>query len=118
MKGGRSGPASRERVTDWPTYLLTEIPADLRAAISADSANRELAVADVVREILCKRFRLHCPPDPSTYVPGRDTGAKTLLLRLPPKLTRWLSREANARRKAKRALILEILEAHYRKGES
>lgn len=118
MKGGRSGRASRERVTDWPAYLLTEIPAELRAAISADSARRELAVADVVREILCRRFRLHCPPDPSTYTPGRDKGARTLLLRMPPKLTNWLGRDSRAKRQSIRTTILEILEAHYKKGES
>jgi hypothetical protein len=106
------------RITDWPQYLLVNVPEDIRQAISAERERDRLAVSDIVRSALCDRYRLHCPPEPYRYELGRDMGARNMLLRLPPKLWKALDREAKQPGKTKRSIILETLEAHYEKGES
>jgi hypothetical protein len=106
------------RITDWPQYLLVNVPEDLRQAISTESRSELIAVSDVVRTILCARYRLHCPPESYRYELGKDMGSRNMLLRLPPKLFRALDREAKKPGKTKRSIILEALEAHYEKGES
>ena len=120
----RNGPtrrrraASSDRIVDWPQYLLANVPPDIRAAISAESADRLIAVSDVVREILCKRFRMHCAPVPYRFELGRDTGALNFLIRMPPKLHRAISRESDRTGNTMRKIILDILEAHYTKGDA
>jgi predicted HicB family RNase H-like nuclease len=74
-------------------------------------------VSDVVRGLLCARYRLKCPQESYRYEPDRDTGARTFLLRLQPRLARALELECSRTGLSRRQIILETIEAHYKEGE-
>ena len=74
-------------------------------------------MSDVVRSLLCERYGLECPPESYRYEPDRDTGARTILLRLQPQLNARLEVEVARTGRSRRRIILETIEAHYKKGE-
>lgn len=107
-------------VRSWPAYLLTGLPPELRQAISEEAQASNLSVAETVRQILCARYRLECEPvrqyGDVGYVPERDQGNPTILLRVQPALfgrIRAHSARFKRQKKSMRALILEALEDHY-----
>lgn len=100
-------------VTQWPTYLLTNIPDGHRQALSGEAQAGDRSVADVVRSILCRQMRLNCPDESHHYTPDQDTGATTILLRMQPKLARALEREVARSGSPKRRIILKAIERHY-----
>lgn len=109
----------RKIVSTWPSYLLKRIPPELRRSISDDARALDVSVQDVIRGILCKRFSLRCPPESNRYDAERDSGTSTqLLLRLQPKLRRSIVRATDEAGQSMRELILETLEAHYKKGDA
>ena len=110
----------RVTVRSWPTYLLTDLPPELRQAITEEAAAGNLSVAETVRQILCARYRLECEPvrqyGDVGYVAERDQGNRTILLRVSPALfsrIRAHSARFTRRKKSMRALIVEALEDHY-----
>lgn len=109
--------AKRRRVNDWPTYLLKNVPESERRLLSASASAQNISVSDVVRGLLCAHYRLDCPRESYRYEPDRDTGARTFLLRLQPRLARALELDSSRTGHARRRIILEILEAHYKEGE-
>lgn len=98
-------------------YLLTDISKSDRAALSDEAGSRNVSVADVVRAILCNRYRLRCPQESTHYNAERDTGSTTLLLRLHPNLDAKLKRERARTGRSQRRLILEAIQTHYKEGE-
>ena len=106
------------RVASWPTYLLTGVPADHRLLISEEAEGRNTSVSDVIRSLLCDSFRLDCPPESYRYDASRDKGARTILLRLQPKLVKALDREQRRSGMNKRQIILGTIESHYTKEEA
>lgn len=120
--GTRAGNGPRRsrvgrRVARWPTYLLKNINESERRSLSSEAAAQNVSVSDVVRGLLCARYELVCPPESYRYEPDRDTGARTILLRLQPKLARALEREQRRTGHSRRRIILETIEAHYKEGE-
>lgn len=109
---------NRHRVRTWPSYLLTKIPAELVERLHADAAAADVSVTDVVRRLLCGRYRLECRDESYHYSPRGGTAAGNLLLRLQPKLTRALLREVRRSGRTRRDLILETIEDHYNGRES
>lgn len=107
----------RRRVADWPTYLLKNIPESERRSLSASAAAQNVSVSDIVRGLLCARYRMSCPAESYGYDADKDTGAATILLRLQPKLSAALEREQARTGHAKRRIILETVTSHYEKGE-
>lgn len=105
----------RKLVSDWPKYLLKNIPEPERRCLSGTAAAQNISVSDVVRSVLCERYRLVCPPESYSYASARDTCATTLLLRLQPRLAQRIEREAARTGKTKRRIILETITSHYRK---
>ncbi len=108
---------ARRRVGDWPAYLLNGIPDAERQRLSEAAAAQNTSVSDVVRAILCKRYRLICAQQSTYYDAAKDSGSPTLLLRLQPSLHRALKREAERKRRSRRRIILETITSHYKEGE-
>lgn len=106
----------RKIVSTWPAYLLKRVPADLRAALILEAEARDRSVQDVIRQHLCRRFRLSCPSE-SYHHDGRHTRSENILLRMQPKLHRALHETAERTGKPMRTIILETLERTYRKDE-
>lgn len=103
----------RRTVASWKPYLLKEIPDSERRSLSASAAAQNLSVTDIVRRILCARYRLDCPPESYGYDAERDKQATTVLLRLQPKLTGALERESKRTGKTRRSIILLAIQTHY-----
>jgi hypothetical protein len=115
--GQHRGRAGRKRlVAAWPSYLLVNVPELERRSLSGEAAAREMSVGDVVRDILCAKYDLSCPPKSKSHRKWQDKGSPNLLVRMPPKLA--LSLEADARNsgQSKRQIILDAIGAHYTKG--
>ena len=85
-------------VTEWPAYLLRQIPADTRALLSEQAAADDVSLSDVVRLALCARYRLECDPQSFGYQPALDTGNDVILIRMQPAVWRALKKEAGASR--------------------
>lgn len=98
-------------------YLLTGLPESERQYLSDSAAARNISVADVVRSILCGRYRLVCPQRSTHYNAERDTGSATLLLRLHPNLDAALKRERARTGRSQRRIIIETIQSHYKEGE-
>jgi hypothetical protein len=98
-------------------YLLKDIPDFERKSLSWEASGRNISVADVVRAILCQKYRLRCPQLSTHYNAERDTGSTTLLLRLHPNLDAKLKRERARTGRSQRRLIIEAIQAHYKEGE-
>jgi hypothetical protein len=103
----------RRKVKKWPSFLLRDIPTEHRQLLTADAAADNISISDIIRRILCARYRLHCPPESYRYDSAKDIGAETVLLRLQPALWHALEREHERTGRAKRRIILLALEAHY-----
>jgi predicted HicB family RNase H-like nuclease len=99
-------------VTDWPTYLLKGVPADVRAALSAEAERQDISVADIVRQALCAFYRLDCEPASTLYQPNRDMGSGVLVLRLQPELYRLIKKDTRNRYGAVKTLIMQALTTH------
>ena len=97
-------------VKNWPSYLLRGVPPRSRALLSARAEDEDMSVADVIRGILCRHYRLDCPTVSSRYEPARDHGGGTLTLRLQPELWMLLKKDTRGRYGEMRRLILTILE--------
>jgi hypothetical protein len=109
---GRRG--RKHLVETWPSYLLTLLPSE-RQSLSASAAAQNVSIADVARGILCAAYGLHCPPKSNGYHAGKDTGRLNILLRMPPKLWRCIEDEQTRLNETKRAIILDKIEAYYRR---
>lgn len=94
----------------WILFLLREIPEELLVLIRDDALEGERSLSDLMRSILCSHYELDCPPSGSASKYG---GSNTLLLRLQPELFDTIKADAAALGTPMRALILDILEAHY-----
>lgn len=120
--GTRGGSGQRRAraglVADWPQYLITNVPAELRGLLSEEASELTVSVSDVVRTILCRRYRMKCPPESYRYDAGRDTGAANMLLRMQPKLAVVLERQSKRTGVTKRQIILDAIEAHYTEGSA
>lgn len=97
-------------VTDWPAYLLNDVPPHQRALLSAMAEHEDVSVSDVVRGILCAHYGLECEPVSFKYDGDRDRQGERLLLRLQPELWRKLKKDTKGRYGAFRALIQQILD--------
>ena len=95
----------------WVTFLLRSIPEDLLEDLRTDAEEQQRSFNDLVREILCARMELDCPPSQaeSRMRLGRDTQ----LLLLQPELFYALKEEAALRRTHMRSFILGTLADHY-----
>ena len=98
-------------------YLLKDIPESERRLLSATAAAPNISVADLVRSILCARYRLDSAQQSTNYNTEKDTGSTTLLLRLHPNLDAKLKRERARTGRSQRRIIIETITAHYKKGE-
>ncbi len=85
-------------VAKWPSYLLRQIPADTRAAMSARAETDDVSLADVVRLALCARYVTDCDPASFGYQPNLDTAGDVLLVRIQPAVWKSLKREAGMSR--------------------
>ena len=101
-------------VSTWPTYLLKRIPENARSQLSSEAQQRNVSIQDVIRSILCNRYRLVCPQTSFRYEPARDGGVSaTIHLRLQRKLKRALDREAEQSGRSLRDIILTAIDSHY-----
>ena len=107
----------RRPVSRYPSYLLKAIPPDDRKRLSEDAAAQNISVTDIIRRLLCDRYKLHCPPESYGYQPGRDGGGSNILLRLQPNLALRLDKEAAQTGSSKRGIILEAIASHYQEGQ-
>jgi len=98
-----------KRVARFPSYLLKDIPPDQRLRLSEQAAAQNISVSDIIRRLLCARYKLDCPPESYRYDPNRDGGNPTILLRLQPKLKAKLELEAGRTRRSKRDIMLEAI---------
>ncbi len=99
-------------VARWPTYLLRNVPKNLRSAVVAEAVVNDESVADVIRSILCHRYKYHCPPASDHYNNNGGT-SPTILLRLQPRLHKRLRIEAKDTHTTVRAIIIRELEREY-----
>ncbi len=99
-------------VARWPTFLLRNVPENLRSSLAADAVYWDISIADVIRSLLCERYKYHCPPA-SDHYNGAGGSSPTILLRLQPRLHRRLLIEAKDTKTSVRAIILRALEREY-----
>ncbi len=99
-------------VARWPTYLLRNVPENLRSAVVLEAAEDDVSVADVIRAVLCERYKHHCPPA-SDHYNGAGGSSPTILLRLQPRLHKRLLIEAKDTHTSVRAIIIRELEREY-----
>ena len=115
--GQHRGRAGRRRlVAAWPSYLLVNVPELERSSLSEEAAAREMSVGDVVRDILCEKYDLSCPPKSTEHRKWQDKGASNLLVRMPPKLALALEADRVNSGQSKRQIILDAIAARYVKG--
>jgi hypothetical protein len=105
-------------VREWPTYLLRDIPEDIRARIEKDaSSGYGTSMIEVVREILCSHYELDCEAvETSGPPPPPIKGTDTMLLRVQPALFSAIKKDAEQLSSpygATRKIVLQILTAHY-----
>lgn len=101
-------------VATWPSYLLSRIPLDVRERLSREAETEDCSVVDVVRGILCGHYGVDCePPEPRSYMAGRDKGSSSMLLRLQPEIFRRLSEQSMKEERPVREIVIEVLERHY-----
>ncbi len=98
--------------TKWQSYLLRNVPEALRSGLAQDAAEWDQSIADVVRAILCERYKYHCPPA-SDHYNGAGGTSSTILLRLQPRLHKRLRIEAKDTKQSVRAIIIRALEREY-----
>ncbi len=99
-------------VARWPTYLLRNVPENLRSAIAVEAEECDESIADVIRYVLCGRYKLHCPPA-SFHYNHNGGSSETILLRLQPHLLRRLRIEAKDTHTTMRAVILKELDREF-----
>lgn len=97
-------------VTDWPSYLLRQIPPHTREAMTARAAADDISLADVVRQALCHHYNLDCDPASFGYQPDNDTGNDFLLVRVQPEVFKKMKRETRGRYGATKTLVLQSLD--------
>ena len=98
-------------LNDWPTYLLKQIPPEVRKGIEAEAGAGSMI--EVVRSILCDHFGLDCEPVLMRNRFLTINGTETMVLRLQPELFKEIRKEAWRRKVPTRTVIIEALEAHY-----
>lgn len=96
-------------VSDWPAYLLRNIPHDLRETLSEQAEADDVSLADVIRQALCQRYDMECEPASYGYQPTLDSGADIILIRLQPEVFKLIRKETRGRYGETRRLILETL---------
>ena len=101
-------------LSDWPTYLLKNIPREVREGIELEAGSG--AMAEVVRGILCAHYSLDCDPVLTRNKFLKVNGTETMILRLQPALFKEIRKEARRRKIPTRSVIIEALESHYQGG--
>jgi len=108
-------------VRSWPTYLLRDIPDEIRAAIEADAETEERSMAEIIREILCGHYELNCDPVEAFGPAPKLPGTNTMVLRVQPEVFSAVKADAarmESQYGAMRKVIFSILKAHYNGGHS
>ena len=98
-------------VRDWPTYLLKNIPRDIRAGIEEEAG--EGSMAEVIRSILCEHYGLDCEPVIARNKFPKINGTEMMVLRLQPELWSAIKQDASARNIPHRSVIIEALQERY-----
>ena len=96
---------------DWPTYLLKNIPPEIRSQIEHEAGLG--AMSEVIRRILCAHYSLDCDPVQTRNRFARINGTDTMILRLQPELFQEIRRDAGKRGESTRTVIIQALERHY-----
>jgi EAL domain-containing protein (putative c-di-GMP-specific phosphodiesterase class I) len=96
---------------DWPTYLLRNIPPEVRKAIERDES--EGSMQEVMRQILCSHYSLDCENVLTRNKFLKVNGTPTMVLRLQPELFQAIRLDAQRRKVPARTVIIEALERHY-----
>src|SRR5512145_2816786 len=99
--------------SEWHRYLLKGVRPELRDSLSATARDRDLSVADVMRELLCQHYQLDCPPISRAYPGTLKPGTSTMILRLQPELWRAIQNHQKISERPYRELIIEALEKRY-----
>lgn len=97
-------------VTDWPSYLIRQIPPHTREAMTDRALRDDISLADVVRQALCHHYRLDCDPASFGYQPDTDTGNTFLLVRLQPDVFKRMKKETRGKYGATKTLIFQALD--------
>ena len=98
-----------------PTYLLKNIPENIRQKISEEAHAQSLSLSDVVRQALCASYPMECEHTGYYYdwKTRTDSLNSTLLIRFQPRLFRALAKEAQREERSIREVILSRLAGHY-----
>jgi hypothetical protein len=99
------------------SYLLTDIPPDLRSALSAVAAEKNRSIAEIVRFALAVHYEIGLRPRAQrSYMPGHDHGAGQLVIRGEAELFTAVRKEAQERDTTMRQVIIDILTDRYLVG--
>lgn len=99
-----------------PSYLLTDIPDDLRAALSIVAAESNMSIQGIVLRSLYDHFSLDLPPkEDRRYVAWTDHGADRMVIRATPELFNAIKEEAGDSM-TMRQVILNVLTDGYLVG--
>jgi hypothetical protein len=97
--------------TQWAELLVRGIDPKVLARVRRDAARRRLAVSDFIRMILCRHYRLDCPPSKRSARPSK--GSTTILLRLHPHLKEEIEQDSEMRKVSQSGCVRQILTARY-----
>lgn len=85
-----------------PSYLLTDIPDELRQAITEESLLSDRAIASLVRQALTEHFGIQAPRRYRTL-------GKRMVIRADPELFAAIKGEAESKDQTMKQVILDIL---------
>ena len=97
----------------WPTYLLWNVPENIRQAIADEANERELSLADTVRSIFCARYDLECERGPTPREPAVPSRNAHWTFRAQPEVLQAIRAEALEREISVRQVMLLTLAEHY-----
>lgn len=92
-------------------YLITNVPEELRAALSGAARARNCSLADYMRSVLGARYGLSERRTGRRYQERLDHGARQIQLRASPELFAAIKSEASVSGTTMRSIMLDALEA-------
>lgn len=93
-----------------PSYLITQMSLELRRELSAQAADKNVSLADVVRVTLGEHYGLERRPISPSYIESRDSGSsRTMVLRLDEELFEAIRGDAWRSKRTMRQVILDVL---------
>ena len=92
-----------------PSHLLTDIPLELRIALSSTAAEDNLSLQNVINRALCEHFEFEFRPSGRGYREELDAGALRMVVRVEQKLFDAIRKTAEKQDRTMKQVIIDAL---------